>query len=235
METVLITGANRGLGLEMVWHLIQEEEGPLVLATCRKPEESKTLARMKSEHPERLKVFSLDITDPESIQATQEAVGQHVDHIDWLVNNAGVGGFQKLDEAQAEDFRSVYNINVVGPFQVTRAFRDLLKAAENPMVFLMSSRMGSLGFVAKQGNGSYPYAASKAALNMVGIQLAKDFEKDHIGVVMQTPGWVKTDMGGEDAKYTPTESISRVLKVWKGLSFEDSGKFFDEDGNQVPW
>ena len=231
----MITGANRGLGLELVWHLIQEEAGPLVLATCRKPKESETLARMKAEHPERLKVLSLDITDPDSIEATHEAIRQHVDHVDWLVNNAGVGGFQKLEEARADDFMGVYQANVVGPFQMTRAFRDLLKAAENPMVFLMSSRMGSLGYVSKAGIGIYPYAASKAALNMVGIQLAKDFKKDHIGVVMQTPGWVKTDMGGDDAKYTPTESISRVLKVWKGLSFEDSGKFFDEDGNKVPW
>lgn len=235
METVLVTGANRGLGLEIVWHLVQEEDGPLILATCRHPEKAETLARMKSEHPERLKVFSLDITDPESVEQTREAIGSQVGHLDWLVNNAGVGGFQTLDETRLEDLMDVYQVNVAGPLLVTRAFRDLLKAAEHPMVFLMSSRMGSLGYVSEAAIDSYPYAASKAALNMVGIQLAKDLSKDQIGVVMQTPGWVKTDMGGEDAKYTPTESISRVLKVWRSVGLEDTGSFLDENGEKVPW
>lgn len=235
MHTVLITGANRGLGLEMVWHLIQEEEGPMIIATCRKPEAAEALARMKSEHPERLKVFGMDVTDPDSVTATRDAISAQVDHLDWLVNNAGLGGFAGLDETEPEDMMEVYRVNVVGPLLVTRAFKDLLSQSGNGMVFLMSSRMGSLDFAANSSRNSYAYPASKAALNMVGVQMAKDLKATGIGVVMQTPGWVKTDMGGEDAEYTPTESISSVLKVWRQATLEDTGRFFDEDGNEVKW
>lgn len=235
MQTVLITGANRGLGLEMVWHLIQKEDGPMVIATCRKPDEAETLARMKSEHPERLKVFGMDVTDPASVSATRDAIAAQVDHLDWLVNNAGLGGFADLDETKPEEMLEVYRANVVGPLLVTRAFRELLSQSDKGMVFLMSSRMGSLDFASNSSRNSYSYPASKAALNMVGVQLAKDLKADGTGVVMQTPGWVKTDMGGEDAKYTPTESISSVLKVWRQVTLEDSGSFFDEDGNEVKW
>jgi NAD(P)-dependent dehydrogenase (short-subunit alcohol dehydrogenase family) len=235
MKNILITGANRGLGLEMVWHLLQEEEGPFIIATCRNPKEAEALIRMKENHPERLAVYEMDVTEADSISKTREAVAARTDHLDWLVNNAGVGGFNNLDETTAEELLSVYRVNVVGPFLVTRAFRELLKASGAGMVFLVSSRMGSLSYAATGGMDAISYPASKAALNMLGLQLAKHLHDDKIGVVMQTPGWVQTDMGGKEANYTPYESISRVLKVWKQCTFEDTGRFFGENGEQVDW
>lgn len=231
----MITGANRGLGLEMVWHLVQEEEGPLIVATCRDPKSAEALNRMASEHPKRLKVFPMEVTDADSVMEAYEAIAGEVDELDWLVNNAGIGGFHNLEETTPEELKAVFEVNAVGPFLVTRTFRPLLQAAGSAMVFMVSSRMGSLDYAAKGGLDSFAYPASKAALNMIGLQLAKFLEPDGIGVVLQTPGWVQTDMGGSDAKYTPTQSISKVLKVWREATPEDSRKFFGENGEEVAW
>jgi len=235
MKTVLITGANRGLGLEMVWHFLQQEEGPGVVATCRNPEKAETLARMKANHPERLKVFEMDVTDPDSIRITRDAITSQVDQLDWLINNAGIGGFEGVYDTEPEAMVETFRVNVVGPLLVTRAFVELLGRSDGGMVFMLSSRIGSIDFASRREKGIYSYPASKAALNMVGAQLAKDLKPKGIGVILQTPGWVKTDMGGDAAKYTPTESVSKVLKVWRSLTLRDTGKFLDENGEEVPW
>ncbi len=231
----MITGTNRGLGLEMVWHLVQEKKGPKVIATCRNPTAAETLNRIKGEHPKRLSVFPMDVKDPDSVGKAYRSIAEEVDQLDWLVNNAGIGGFQDLEETTPGELKEVFEVNAVGPFVVTRTFRPLLQAAEAPMVFMVSSRMGSLDYAAEGGLNSFAYPVSKAAMNMVGLQLAKFLEPDGIGVVMQTPGWVQTDMGGSEAKYTPTESISKVLKVWKAANLKDSRKFFGENGETVAW
>lgn len=235
MKNVLITGASRGLGIEMVWQLLQEEDGPTVIATCREPAKANALARMKSQHPDRLKVFALDVSDPSSVETARDAVFAHIGHLDWLVNNAGVGGFESFYEVDLDKMVEVFRTNAVAPLLVTRTFLPLLEKSEAAMVFLVSSKMGSLTFMQGGGFEAIPYPASKAALNMVGVQLANFLCEKRIGVILQTPGWVKTEMGGDEAPLTPNQSVSKVIEVWRGLCFEDSGTFFDEDGRRVDW
>lgn len=235
MKTVMITGASRGLGLEMVWQLLQQEDGPRVIATCRDPQKANGLQRMLTQHPDRLRVYEMDVADEESILNACEMISADADAIDWLVNNAGIGGFAGLHETDQESLLQTFRTNVIGVFLVTRAILPLLESASEAMVFLVSSRMGSVGFAAGNDLESFAYPVSKAGLNMLGVQLAKALRTKGIGVILQSPGWVNTDMGGDGAPLTPKQSIEKLLKLWSSLGLEHSGRFFGEDGDLIEW
>jgi NAD(P)-dependent dehydrogenase (short-subunit alcohol dehydrogenase family) len=223
-RTVLVTGANRGLGLEFARQL--HEAGAEVIATSRRPEAAEELNSLG------VRVVQLDVADPASVAAL--AAGLEGTSIDVLLNNAGIspqrGSFEDEDPAE---FLRVLDVNTVGPLRVTQALLPNLRSGDRKLVMNMSSGLGS---IAKNGRGSSAaYRSSKSALNMLTKTMAMDLSEEGFICVVMSPGWVRTDMGGEDAQLSPEESIRGMLAVLSPLKAEDSGKYLSHDGNELPW
>jgi NAD(P)-dependent dehydrogenase (short-subunit alcohol dehydrogenase family) len=222
--TVLITGANRGIGLEMARQL--EARGMNVIGTARKPAEAEALKAAGA------RVEQLDVTDAQSIAALARTLKGV--KIDMLVNNAGIAGhiagsFEETDFAQIDQ---TFAVNTLGPMRVTQALLPNLEAGQHKTVIHISSRMGS---IAQNSGGYYGYRASKTALNMMNSSLALELGPRGFTCVVMHPGWVKTDMGGEGADITPEESVKGLLDVFAGLTPEDNGKFYNYQGQEIPW
>jgi len=241
MRRVLITGSNRGLGLEFARQCLAR--GHRVFATCRTPSEATALHQLDEAHPNHLSVLALDVTDTGSIDASYEAVSAETDGLDWLVNNAGVNSdsagvhhpdtYQYLGHLQAESLLRMLGINAVGPLLVAQRYLDLLKAGEEPRIINISSHMGSLTH--RTSGGSFGYAASKAALNMFTRSLAAEVAGFGIVAVSINPGWVRTNMGGPSAPLKAEKSVGGILDVIDGLTAEDNGRFLRWDGAEMPW
>jgi NAD(P)-dependent dehydrogenase (short-subunit alcohol dehydrogenase family) len=240
METVLITGANRGIGLELTRQYARRDN-ILVFATCRDPEDATELQDRAKLRGDKLVVIPLDVTDSDAIQRTVETVRQHTDTLDMLLNNAGIdldGREQSFEGITPEAMRKVYEINTIAPLMMVRAFAELLKkssAAKNcqARVVNFSSEMGSI--TDRNYGDNYAYCASKAALNMTTRGLAVDLRGDGIICIALDPGWVRTDMGGSSATLKPAESVGGILNVVDHLSEKDSGRFLRWNGETLPW
>lgn len=234
MQNILITGANRGVGLALVKQYIQAGDVK-IFAGCRTPDNAGELSTLASNND--VVVVQLDINDSNSIDASVKAVEAHTDSLDVLINNAGI--FPKSDHQSnslgnlsAEDVGEVVTTNSVSPLIVSQAYRHLLKNGNNPCLVMISSQMGSLE---RGGSGSYAYRMSKASMNMAARVLSSDSEMSGITVITTHPGWVQTDMGGSGAAITPTESASGLKSVIDGLTSADNGKFYRWDGSEHPW
>lgn len=232
MRRVLITGSNRGIGLGLVRHCL--ERGDRVFASCRHPEQAPALNGLQQTAGKRLTVLSLDVTRAGSITAAAATVKGFETGLDLLINNAGIGGSKAaLAGLDATAFMDTYRVNVVGPLLVSQAFADLLAKGVNSILISITSRMGSL---ADNGSGGwYDYRTSKAALNMLMVNLAMELRGQKIAAVALHPGWVQTDMGGDGATLTIDESVAGLLEVIDSLTLEDSGRFLDWTGQEVPW
>jgi len=227
MATYLITGANRGLGLEFARQLTKR--GDDVIATCRDPDQASELESLG------VRMERVDVADEASVLALADRLGGAP--IDVLVNNAGVQQLDMtLDKVDPEVMLDVFRINAVGPVLVTRAFLDNLRAGERRLVFNVSTNLAS---IANNGpdkaGGWYAYRASKAALNMLTVNLAHELQEDGFCMVAVHPGWVKTDMGGPNAPVTQPESIAGMLGVIDQLDAKDTGRFMDYQGRPMPW
>ena len=236
MQTILITGANRGIGLELTRQLLQRDDVH-IFATCRTPERAAELNALAEPDPNRVTILQLDINDESSVSAAVRLIATGVRALDLLINNAGIaprGDHQSRDmgELRAADLNEVIGTNAVSPLIVTQACRDLLKAGGNPRVVMISSGMGSLQ---RAGGSSYGYRMSKAAMNMAARVLAHDTSMAGIITVTANPGWVKTDMGGPSANLTPEQSASALLTLIDRLTPGDNAKFFQYDGTEIPW
>ena len=232
MTRVLITGANRGLGLAFAKESLAR--GYRVFATCRRPDEADDLQALRDDFPEKLTVLHLDVTDEGTIDAAAEAVQDQEDALDLLINNAGINPEQEhLGNLDAETILHTYHVNAVGPMLVAQRFLPLLRAGDDPRILNISSTSGSLA--RKSSGGGYSYCSSKAALNMLTRALAFDLESDGVIVVVIHPGWVQTDMGGSAAPLEPTESVRGVLDVAEELGPSDTGLFYNYKGAQPPW
>jgi NAD(P)-dependent dehydrogenase (short-subunit alcohol dehydrogenase family) len=236
MATVLVTGANRGLGLEFAKQYAAD--GWNVLATARKPEAAKELQELAEKHP-KVEVCKLNVADEESIQELARDLDGRP--IDVLVHNSGLypRNGQKIGEIDYEGWTAALETNLFGPIRVTEALLENVAASERKQIAVISTSMSSLravqgGSVAQAGT-SYQYRSSKTALNMAMSILAKELEPRGISVVLCAPGWVKTDMGGPRAQLTPEESIRGMRKVLAGNPKEISGKFLGHDGSPRPW
>lgn len=230
-ETVLVTGANRGIGLEFTRQYLAE--GCSVIAACRNPDDAEELKALGENPGGDLVVERLDVTEDAQVQSAVETVQQRFGELDLLVNNAGVYGDDSDFESLApDDLREPFDVNCVGSFRVTRAFLDLLKRSGGNVAFL-TSLMGSVED--NRSGGSYPYRISKAALNMLGKTLAEDYRDEGIYVAILHPGWVQTRMGGSNAKITVEESVSGLRDVIANLDAERSGEFYAYDGEERPW
>ncbi len=221
---VLITGANRGLGLEFARQY--QAAGYRVIGTARKPEEAKELNALG------VRVEQLDVADPKSVAALQSRLSKAP--IDILINNAGIsGGGGSIAKADLAAIERVLQVNTVGPIRVTQALLPNLQLGGKKIVVSISSGLGSIANNRRGGN--YGYRESKAALNMFMRSLAAELKDDGFRCIAMSPGWVRTDMGGSQAPLSPADSIGGMIKVIDSLTKENSGEFFNHDGKKVPW
>jgi len=232
----LVTGANRGLGLEFVRQLLAR--GERVVATCRQPGRASMLNALAGEYPGRLRVLPLDVTEPKShAELVAEwpllaGEGDPPPRIGLLVNNAGVlHSGERFGGIGRDNLVHSFLTNAAGPLLLTQALAPLL--ADGAHVVNISSRLGSVAATERFGTPSY--ALSKAALNMATAQLKHALADRGIVVVAVSPGWVRTDMGGDQAEVAPEDSVAGLLRQVDRLGPEDSGRFLDWQGEPIPW
>jgi len=229
----LVTGANRGLGLEFVRQLLAR--GDRVIATCRQPGKATALNALAGEHPGRLHVLPLDVADPRAIAELQRELlllADDGDLIDLLVNGAGVlHSGERFGSVSAVNLDDSFRTNAMGPFLLTQALATRL--GDGARVANITSQLGSIANTTRFGTPSYDI--SKAAQNMATALLAAALRERGIVVVALHPGWVQTDMGGAGATVTPEQSVSGLLRVIDGLKPSDSGRFLDWRGAALPW
>jgi NAD(P)-dependent dehydrogenase (short-subunit alcohol dehydrogenase family) len=229
MNTVLITGANRGIGLEMATQYARD--GDAVLACCRDPQSADALNALARQSDGRVTVHAMDVADENSIRAAAKAIGDRP--IDILINNAGIKGGERqaLDDIDTTDWLEAFRVMVIGPFRVVQAFLPNLRISDDPKVMTITSQIGASTWPM---GGSYVYASAKAAVNRVMIAAARDL-KDQVTVNLVHPGWVRTDMGGPNADITAEESAAGIRKVIASVTRADSGKFYKWNGDIHPW
>ena len=233
MKQVLITGANRGVGLELARQLLAR--GDRVIATCRQPDEAQTLQQLAVEFGDRLLVETLDVTDDISVQKARTAVENTFDRLDLLINNAGILiKTEILSTFDAAIMQRTFDVNATGVMRVTTQFLDLLRLGREPKLINISSQLGSLQKM-RPGWGRYSYNSSKAALNMVTRMLAFDLQADGIAVRAIHPGWVQTDMGGAHAAVTAHNSAAGILQLADHLTMANTGTFHVYSGEEHPW
>ncbi len=230
-ETILITGANRGIGLELARQFTNDGWG--VIACCRRPEEADELTALEKENAGKLTVHRLDVTDAGQIQELARSLKGRA--IDILLNNAGVGGGrqQSFGETDEETWMNVFRVNVFGPMKVTEALAENVASGDRKIIATIGSIMGSLSD--NTSGGFYIYRSSKAAVHMVVRSMALDLKSRGITSVVLHPGWVKTDMGGPGADITVEESAKGLKQVLLGVGPKDNGRFFDYRGQERPW
>jgi len=231
MTTVLITGANRGLGLEFCKQYASE--GWQVLACCRVPLAATELTDL-AERYQKVSIFALDVADLAQIEHLAEQLSDK--YVDVLLNNAGVygdtqgRGFGQLDY---QAWTKTFAINVQAPVKMAEAFLPHLKRGDKKLLVSISSLMGS---IADNSSGSsIIYRSSKAALNATMKSIAIDLKAQAVGVLIFHPGWVKTDMGGASAPLEATHSVAGMRQIISTFSLEQSGSFVKYDGTPMPW
>ena len=231
MPTLLITGANRGIGLELSKQFL--ESGWQVLATCRNPSNATELNALSDNYSELLTIHALDVAKEDQITALKETLADTP--IDILFNNAGVYGGESGDFGSSNTavWLDTFNINVISPMKMMEAFVDNVEKGNKKLIASMSSKMGSMSD--NGSGGAYAYRSSKAALNSVMTSAHHDLKTKGISSIILHPGWVRTDMGGPNGELSVEESATQLLKILINASIEDSGKFFDIDGSLIAW
>ncbi|SRR5579871_611780 len=223
MATVLVTGANRGLGLEFVRQYAAD--GWTVIACCREPAKARELNNLTGS----IAVEALDVGADAQISALAKRLKGRA--IDLLINNAGVYGPRSGTDTAA--WLDVFRVNSIAPLHLSHALADNVARSELKRIVSVSSAMGSIG--ENGSSGDYVYRSSKAALNMAMKGLSNELKDRGIIVAVLSPGWVKTDMGGRSAPLEAADSIASLRKVIARLKAKHSGKFFSHQGKAIPW
>ncbi len=227
---VVVTGANRGLGLGLAG--AYATRGDEVWATAREPGGARELQALAKESGGRVHVHALDVRDDEQVRVFAAAIGDA--SVDILINNAGIAGkwSTSLQTFDAEEALRCFDTNALGAIRVTRALLPNLRAARGKIIN-MTSLMGS---IADNGSGrGYAYRMSKAALNMATRNIAHEAKGFGGIAVALHPGWVKTEMGGEGAPEEIVDAIARITNLIERLKPEDAGRFWHAKGNELPW
>jgi NAD(P)-dependent dehydrogenase (short-subunit alcohol dehydrogenase family) len=229
METILITGANRGLGLEFVRQYASS--GATILACCRDPNDANELQALQKQH-DNIRIYKLDVSEPTSINALASEIKEP---IDILINNAGMLEKEEgLGHLSTESFLQTFLVNSVAPIKMTEAFTKQVAKSNRKLIVCISSSMGSIA--ENSSGGYYSYRSSKAALNMVMKSAAIDLSSQGIKVLLLHPGWVKTRMGGSEATTEPVDSIQGMRKVIESYNPAPGDViFYRFDGQKVAW
>lgn len=235
-QTWLITGANRGIGLEFVRQLAAA--GEIVIATVRNPEQADALQAIKADFP-NVSIVTLDLEDHASIKSLAASLADVP--IDVLVNNAGLygGSWDNASHRQSATsmdyalWEQIMRVNVMAPYAVIQCLLPNLTRGARKLVVNMSSDLGSI--TNNLQGQSYAYRSSKAALNMVTKGLAAELGADDITLIAMAPGWTQTDLGGQNAQWPVADSVANQLRVIGGISGADNGRFINLLGKTVPW
>jgi NAD(P)-dependent dehydrogenase (short-subunit alcohol dehydrogenase family) len=225
MTTILITGANRGIGLEFVKQYAGEAD---IIACCREPAKADALKAIKG----KIRIMPLEVTEPASVAALARDLKGEA--IDILINNAGVGGPRdaKPNTLDMDAWVAVFRTNSIAPVLVAYGLRDnLLKGKDKKLVTITSM----LGSTANNVGGMQPYRASKAAVNNFMHGLAKEWAGDGIAVGIFHPGWVQTDMGGSAAPVKAPDSVRGLRERIAELNMTNSGTYRDFQNKEIPW
>ena len=228
---ILITGANRGIGLEMVKY--STEQGWRIFACCRNPHNADDLFNIAKLSNGQISVHIADMQELSTLQALSYELRN--DAIDMLVNNAGIYGSDKnkFGSVDVDSWLQAFQVNSIAPLKMVEAFSEQLRMGKRKIVACMSSKMGSM---TDNGYGnSYIYRSSKAALNAVVKSLSIDLKEQGIISVALHPGWVKTEMGGPNAEISTRKCVEQLFSHLLQLNIKDSGRFIDIDGSDIPW
>jgi NAD(P)-dependent dehydrogenase (short-subunit alcohol dehydrogenase family) len=224
VPTVLITGAGRGLGLELARQYAGD--GWRVIGTVRDEKGGAALEKLGAE------VLTVDVSDFSAVSKIGDKLRGHP--LDLLFCNAGIIGRRgmALGSFDYAEWEKVLRVNVLGVAAVIEALVDNVAASERKLIAVMSSRLGS---IAETSGQTIPYGTSKAALNLLAKTLSVTLAARGVTVLALSPGWVRTDMGGESAPLSPEVSVAGLRKVLAGATKGDSGKFLSHDGSPVAW
>ena len=228
--SILITGTNRGIGLEFVKHYIKNNEK--VIATCRNRNSAKDLLELENT-TNNLSLVELDVSNPNSINNfTSKIAGLP---IDTFISNAGVSGPKNIEfgNFDAKEWLDVFNINTIAPLIITQKILKNLRLGKDKKLVFISSKVGSIED--NTSGGMYIYRTSKTALNQVIKSLSIDFKDENFIAVALHPGWVQTDMGGPNALIDTKTSVKGLIEVIDNLTPKNSGKFYNYDGSPIPW
>jgi NAD(P)-dependent dehydrogenase (short-subunit alcohol dehydrogenase family) len=231
METILITGANRGIGLELVRGLA--ESGRHVIACCRLPGEASDLQAIAAAN-DHVEVHEVHVSDGASVAALAQAIGDRP--IDVLINNAGMAGpgfkHQGLADMDYDGWAETFAVNTMAPLRVLQAFRSNLAKGTNARAVTVTSQMGAIGLDMPV---MFAYCSSKGAVNKVMRLAAPELKGDGIAVALLHPGFVQTDMGGPGAEITPEASAQGLISVIDALTLDDSPCFKTWEGTDHVW
>lgn len=222
-QTALVTGSNRGIGLELCRQL--KQNGFHVIATCRQRSEALTALDVEV-------IENVEVSDQNSLSKLVAALSGR--QLDWLINNAGIADsvvMNELDEDSIASCKRMFEVNSLGPFLVTQVLVNNM--CEGSKVGIITSRMGSIAD--NDSGGSYGYRMSKSAANAVGKSLAIDLKQQGIAVAILHPGWVKTDMTGHGGLINTDESAAGLIERMKELNLDNTGGFWHVNGEQLPW
>lgn len=228
-SNVLVTGANRGLGLGFTRHYLAG--GATVFAGCRKPDQAEELQKVRESAPDRCHVLQLDVTDQSELAEAAREVEAKTDRLDLLLNNAGVFPKNRFETVTEADLVEAFRINSIAPLLVSRQFLPLLRKGSKPLIVVISSLLGSVQLGATTGRWrEYAYSSSKAAVNRIIRQMQLDLAPHNVTIIGQYPGWVRTAMGGEGANLSVEDSVRRMAAGFEKLTLTDSGRIVDLDG-----
>lgn len=231
MPSILITGTNRGIGLELA--KLYTSKQWQVHACCRSPEATTQLQNIATKHT-NLHLHKLDINNNEQRKALADKLTQ--EPIDILFNNAGIYGnwdYQSFGNTHEEEWINAFQTNVIATMKMMESFATHVAHSEKRIIVNMSSKMGSMDD--NGSGGSYIYRSCKAAVNAITVSAAKDLSRNDITVIAQHPGWVRTDMGGPQGEISASTCASNIAYILEQLSIDDSGRFIDIDGSTIPW
>lgn len=236
MPTVMVTGANRGIGYEHVAQYAQKKWK--VIACTRQPEKAIDLLQLQDKYGANFIIEELEVTNHNQVDGLSQKHSNTA--IDIFINNAGTGGpegmpgamdYQKIDNMNYQIWRDILEVNLLAPFKVATSFHKQISISDKKTLIMMSSDLGSVS--QNTFGGLYSYRASKSGLNIVAKGMSNEW-KDII-VVALAPGWCRTYLGGAEAEIDPMDSVEDQQKMFESLTESDSGKFLDRFGNEIPW
>jgi NAD(P)-dependent dehydrogenase (short-subunit alcohol dehydrogenase family) len=232
MARILITGANRGIGLEFTRHYLAR--GERVVAACRRPGKATELTQLAAAHPGHLHVLAVDMAEPKSVLGLAREAAMIWDSLDLLINNAGVlHPGEHFGSVAAENLLRSFAVNAMGPYLLLQELTALLAKGESPKAVNLSTRLASLTECERFGTASY--AIGKAALNMAMRQAAHGLGESAVTCFLVSPGWVGTEMGGPDAELTVEASVASLVELIDRADATMHGGFFNRQGEVIPW